>query len=261
MRGSVLQYHLPLGRIGIASGNYTQSRDDKYTSNFAPLRRMAARASESDQSRLGTKPRMLMALQVHRAYIAPRGWIVQVVYELAPVIATIISAHCPGTRAREDFVRACVYADWERGRVHDRGNACRAVAPAGPPGDAPARVPRSCCSCIAASQRAPIAIDRPPSGRVGAMCRQRSAVCAGRVFSQLRERLLRQGAIVVARLPRHLLAEPAGQGELLVLVAQLDLGDHQARVVAGRIRRPPTSGLARGWCDAPSRSPSPAAGP
>jgi hypothetical protein len=37
---------------------------------------------------------------------------VQVVYELAPLIATIISAHCPGTRAREDFVRACVHADW-----------------------------------------------------------------------------------------------------------------------------------------------------
>jgi hypothetical protein len=37
---------------------------------------------------------------------------VQVVYELAPVIATIISAHCPGTRAREDFVRACVHGDW-----------------------------------------------------------------------------------------------------------------------------------------------------
>lgn len=36
----------------------------------------------------------------------------QIVYELAPVIATIISAHCPGTRAREDFVRACVHADW-----------------------------------------------------------------------------------------------------------------------------------------------------
>jgi hypothetical protein len=35
-----------------------------------------------------------------------------VVYDLAPVIATIISAHCPGTRARADFVRACVHGDW-----------------------------------------------------------------------------------------------------------------------------------------------------
>lgn len=36
----------------------------------------------------------------------------QVVYELAPVIADIISAHCPGTRAREAFVQACIYGDW-----------------------------------------------------------------------------------------------------------------------------------------------------
>lgn len=36
----------------------------------------------------------------------------QVVYDLAPVIATVISAHCPGTRARDDFVRACVHGDW-----------------------------------------------------------------------------------------------------------------------------------------------------
>ena len=37
---------------------------------------------------------------------------VQIVYELAPVIADIISAHCPGTGAREEFVRACVHGDW-----------------------------------------------------------------------------------------------------------------------------------------------------
>jgi len=30
----------------------------------------------------------------------------QTVYELAPVIADVISAHCPGTTARERFVRA-----------------------------------------------------------------------------------------------------------------------------------------------------------
>lgn len=34
------------------------------------------------------------------------------VYELAPVIADVISAHCPGTRARENFVRACLGGDW-----------------------------------------------------------------------------------------------------------------------------------------------------
>jgi hypothetical protein len=33
----------------------------------------------------------------------------QVAYELAPVIAEIISAHCPGTRARGEFVHACIY--------------------------------------------------------------------------------------------------------------------------------------------------------
>jgi len=38
---------------------------------------------------------------------------VQIVYELTPVIATIISAHCPGTRAREEFLRACVYGEWD----------------------------------------------------------------------------------------------------------------------------------------------------
>jgi hypothetical protein len=35
------------------------------------------------------------------------------VFELAPVIGTIISAHCPGTGASEEFVRACVYGHWD----------------------------------------------------------------------------------------------------------------------------------------------------
>jgi hypothetical protein len=34
------------------------------------------------------------------------------VYELAPVIADVISAHCPGTTARERFVRACSGGHW-----------------------------------------------------------------------------------------------------------------------------------------------------
>jgi hypothetical protein len=37
----------------------------------------------------------------------------QVVYKLVPVIADIISAHCSGTRAREDFVRACLHGHWD----------------------------------------------------------------------------------------------------------------------------------------------------
>jgi hypothetical protein len=36
----------------------------------------------------------------------------QVVYELAPLIADIISSHCPGTKARKEFVRACVHGEW-----------------------------------------------------------------------------------------------------------------------------------------------------
>jgi hypothetical protein len=37
----------------------------------------------------------------------------QVVYELTPVIAEIIAAHCRGTRAREQFVHACIHAEWD----------------------------------------------------------------------------------------------------------------------------------------------------
>ena len=36
----------------------------------------------------------------------------QIVYQLTPLIADIISAHCPGTRAREEFVKACICGDW-----------------------------------------------------------------------------------------------------------------------------------------------------
>jgi hypothetical protein len=36
----------------------------------------------------------------------------QSVYELAPVVADVISAHCPGTAAREYFVRACLGGHW-----------------------------------------------------------------------------------------------------------------------------------------------------
>jgi hypothetical protein len=41
---------------------------------------------------------------------------VQIVYALAPIIAEIISAHCPGTGAREEFVRACISGDWSEAR-------------------------------------------------------------------------------------------------------------------------------------------------
>jgi hypothetical protein len=34
------------------------------------------------------------------------------VYNLAPVIGDIIAAHCPGTSAREIFMRACFRGEW-----------------------------------------------------------------------------------------------------------------------------------------------------
>jgi hypothetical protein len=38
------------------------------------------------------------------------------VYELAPMIADIISSHCPGTSARERFLRACISTDWDEAK-------------------------------------------------------------------------------------------------------------------------------------------------
>jgi hypothetical protein len=46
---------------------------------------------------------------------------VQVIYELAPVIADVISAHCRGTCARKDFVRACVSEEWDDAKVMVEG--------------------------------------------------------------------------------------------------------------------------------------------
>jgi hypothetical protein len=37
-------------------------------------------------------------------------------FELAPVIADIISAHCPGTSARSEFVSACIREDWHEAK-------------------------------------------------------------------------------------------------------------------------------------------------
>ena len=37
----------------------------------------------------------------------------QGVYEFAPVIADVISAHCPGTTARERFTRAYLGGHWD----------------------------------------------------------------------------------------------------------------------------------------------------
>src|SRR5689334_8122639 len=59
----------------------------------------------------------------HRAHLggARRGPAMQAVYELAPVIAEIISGHCAGTRARDDFVHACLHGDWQEAKVMVEG--------------------------------------------------------------------------------------------------------------------------------------------
>jgi hypothetical protein len=46
---------------------------------------------------------------------------VHIVFDLAPVIADIIASHCPGTRARQDFVRACIGEDWDDVRAMVEG--------------------------------------------------------------------------------------------------------------------------------------------
>jgi hypothetical protein len=38
------------------------------------------------------------------------------VYDLAPVIADVIAAHCAGTTAREQFLRACLGGHWYEAR-------------------------------------------------------------------------------------------------------------------------------------------------
>lgn len=40
----------------------------------------------------------------------------QAIYELVPVVGDVIDAHCPGTRARADFLRACVHGHWDEAR-------------------------------------------------------------------------------------------------------------------------------------------------
>ena len=45
----------------------------------------------------------------------------QAIYEFTPVIAAIISGHCPGTRAREEFVCACLHSDWAEAKAMVEG--------------------------------------------------------------------------------------------------------------------------------------------
>ena len=45
----------------------------------------------------------------------------QAAYDLAPVIADVISAHCRGTSARQTFIRACFLGDWVEARCMVEG--------------------------------------------------------------------------------------------------------------------------------------------
>ena len=36
----------------------------------------------------------------------------QAIFKLAPVIADVISAHCPGADVRERFLRGCISGEW-----------------------------------------------------------------------------------------------------------------------------------------------------
>jgi hypothetical protein len=40
----------------------------------------------------------------------------QAIYELAPVIGDVMSAHCPGTAVRREFMRACLSGDWDEAK-------------------------------------------------------------------------------------------------------------------------------------------------
>jgi hypothetical protein len=46
----------------------------------------------------------------------PWRLLLQAIYELVPVIGDVIDAHCPGTTARADFVRACLHGHWDEAR-------------------------------------------------------------------------------------------------------------------------------------------------
>lgn len=66
----------------------------------------------------------------------------QVLYERALVVADVISAHCHGTCAREDFVRACVSGEWNDAKAMVEGMLAEPWHFDRPPGTPAARVSR-----------------------------------------------------------------------------------------------------------------------
>src|SRR5262245_29367581 len=71
------------------------------------------RGSDARQASLGA--RTWKRFVIRRPQLCMR-YNVQVIYDLAPVIADVISAHCQGTRARSDFVRACLLGEWDEAK-------------------------------------------------------------------------------------------------------------------------------------------------
>src|SRR3954471_4414901 len=100
--GELLQYRSLRANTKSPSSSYTQSRDDKHASNCV-LR--GCNTPAADRQHRFWEPNGVVAAFPGKSCVRFERWTVQIVYELAPVIATIISAHCPGTRARDEFVR------------------------------------------------------------------------------------------------------------------------------------------------------------
>jgi hypothetical protein len=46
---------------------------------------------------------------------------VHAIFELAPIIADIVNTRCSGTRAREEFMRACLGNDWPEAKAMVEG--------------------------------------------------------------------------------------------------------------------------------------------
>ena len=45
----------------------------------------------------------------------------RVIDDFVPLVADIIAAHCPGTQARDEFMQACLRADWAHAKVMIEG--------------------------------------------------------------------------------------------------------------------------------------------
>jgi hypothetical protein len=84
----------------------------RYPSVVAPTGSCATPVELSLPSAFSLVPRVLAGPAIElREHL--RSKLMQVIYKLVPVIADVISAHCSGKHAREDFVRARVHGHWD----------------------------------------------------------------------------------------------------------------------------------------------------